>query len=677
MPSDNLNIPFVTTSQNQKELTINDAINALDNAQNTSLVIAITTDRTLTTDEFTDNFIFNLIGSPVAAFEFVIPATERLFAIRNNTGQTATVKYAASGSLAIADGDEIIIHSDGTSIVSLGGGAGGGGDGTDAQARAGATRFVVPGTYTDPSDTDSIVNRDALHVNGASSDARALNAAITGLSGVDQWSGYIEFNFTTLPATGSVAPLYAENFSAGDSLIWLEVRPDGSIAINSDKFFTEVATAAGVIVTGTTYRVAPVFDFSAPGQPIKLFINGVNEITDVAGADLAAFAADVSYRAGAFGPATADGVYSRAAIFSGLLSDAEAIALTEAGDPQGFTAVSAVLRAYWKLDEGTGTTAVATVGSVDMTLTGAGAGWSTIPISVPIESGVIVRVIDTGATGAFATHEDALALKTDAGWTFLTPVYGWNVFDQTDMDEDQWSGSAWVLLAGGTFTGGTLTSALNEAPITTLASAGSLDIGAEIANTISISGTTTITALGTIAAGAVRRLAFQGILTLTHNGTSLILPTGASIVTAAGDVAEFVSLGAGNWRCFNYMRASGRALSVATINFEIGTFLGGLQLANTLVFKHVFAQASTFADDFAGSILQADVAATASKVYDIRKNGVSVGSATVAISGTSATFVTGAGATSYSVGDRLEITTPAVQDTTLADVSISLLGTRN
>jgi hypothetical protein len=110
------------------------------------------------------------------------------------------------------------------------------------------------------------------------------------------------------------------------------------------------------------------------------------------------------------------------------------------------------------------------------------------------------------------------------------------------------------------FTGGTLTTSLNEAPITTLASAATTDIGAEAANTINVTGTTTITALGTIASGARRTVIFAGVLTLTHNGTSLILPTAANITTAAGDVAEFVSEGSGNWRCTNYERKDGSAL---------------------------------------------------------------------------------------------------------------------
>lgn len=115
--------------------------------------------------------------------------------------------------------------------------------------------------------------------------------------------------------------------------------------------------------------------------------------------------------------------------------------------------------------------------------------------------------------------------------------------------------------AGGTFTGGTLTSALNEAPPVTIASAGTVNIGAAASNTVLVSGTTTITAFDSIAAGAIRRVRFLGILQLTHNGTSLILPGSSNITTAAGDVATFESLGSGNWRAVDYARADGTPLA--------------------------------------------------------------------------------------------------------------------
>lgn len=102
--------------------------------------------------------------------------------------------------------------------------------------------------------------------------------------------------------------------------------------------------------------------------------------------------------------------------------------------------------------------------------------------------------------------------------------------------------------------------AVNMAKGTDIASATTTDIGAALGNYVQITGTTTITSLGTAAAGVWRNVTFTGILTLTHNGTSLILQGSGNITTAAGDTALFVSEGSGNWRCLFYSRASGAAL---------------------------------------------------------------------------------------------------------------------
>ena len=85
-----------------------------------------------------------------------------------------------------------------------------------------------------------------------------------------------------------------------------------------------------------------------------------------------------------------------------------------------------------------------------------------------------------------------------------------------------------------------------------IASATTTDIGVATGEFVDITGTTTITGFGTISAGVKRTLQFDGSLTLTYNATSMILPGNADIVTQAGDVAEFISLGSGNWLCTNY-----------------------------------------------------------------------------------------------------------------------------
>jgi hypothetical protein len=97
-----------------------------------------------------------------------------------------------------------------------------------------------------------------------------------------------------------------------------------------------------------------------------------------------------------------------------------------------------------------------------------------------------------------------------------------------------------------------------------IASATTTDIGAATGEFVDVTGTTTITGLGTVAAGIVRTVRFTGILTLTHNGTSLILPTSANITTAANDRAIFRSLGSGNWLCVAYIKANGQALAPIT-----------------------------------------------------------------------------------------------------------------
>ena len=96
---------------------------------------------------------------------------------------------------------------------------------------------------------------------------------------------------------------------------------------------------------------------------------------------------------------------------------------------------------------------------------------------------------------------------------------------------------------------------------TSVASAASVDLGAQASLNLVITGTTSIASFGTTATthGLPYTLRFAGVLTLV-NSASLILPGAASIVTAAGDIADVVWEGAGVWRVISYQRASGTAL---------------------------------------------------------------------------------------------------------------------
>ena len=111
-----------------------------------------------------------------------------------------------------------------------------------------------------------------------------------------------------------------------------------------------------------------------------------------------------------------------------------------------------------------------------------------------------------------------------------------------------------------------------------LASATTTDLSTVGAN-VRITGTTTITGFGTAPSGTTRKLRFAAALTLTHNATSLILPGAANIVTAAGDTAEAISLGAGNWVVVDYqpsttagMRLLAGASPLPIVGVGVGNF---------------------------------------------------------------------------------------------------------
>src|SRR3990167_4426633 len=96
-----------------------------------------------------------------------------------------------------------------------------------------------------------------------------------------------------------------------------------------------------------------------------------------------------------------------------------------------------------------------------------------------------------------------------------------------------------------------------------IASATTTDLGSTPHQSISITGTTTITAFGSSAmTGEIKFIKFASALTLTHNATSLILPGGANITTAAGDCATVRYEGSGNWRVLTYSKTDGTPVAI-------------------------------------------------------------------------------------------------------------------
>lgn len=107
---------------------------------------------------------------------------------------------------------------------------------------------------------------------------------------------------------------------------------------------------------------------------------------------------------------------------------------------------------------------------------------------------------------------------------------------------------------------------------------------------------------------------------------------------------------------------------------ELSMFAGGKPTAAELLFRHEFTTAVNIPINMLNSQGSSGVAATVSAVLSLKKNGTQFGTATWAAAGTEPTFAA-ASITSFAIGDVLSITAPASVDTTLADISLSIVAT--
>lgn len=123
MATPNLGIVEVAASQNQKETTINDGLAQLDEATQDILDTDITGGGpfTLTAEEFNNNFVQLLSGSPGAGVTVNTPANKRFFAVLNQSGQTVTVQVTGGGGASqnVADTEFKLLYCDGADMFLL------------------------------------------------------------------------------------------------------------------------------------------------------------------------------------------------------------------------------------------------------------------------------------------------------------------------------------------------------------------------------------------------------------------------------------------------------------------------------------------------------------------------------------------------------------------------------
>jgi hypothetical protein len=217
MSSNNLAIPLLVDSQSSKYVTVNDAINALDDAICQKLGVTMAdADYTFGSSDALGNYVFIMSGALTAGRNVIVPNNEKPYIFENLTtgGHPITVKTSAGTGISIANGSGYaLVYCDGTNVVAVGAASVGGpfdvavfapGVGTNAQKLA---RIPLARAVTFPA-------------GAANSEAKAsANAtASTTFTFLKNGSSFATVNFATGAASGTWTQASDAVFAAGDVL---------------------------------------------------------------------------------------------------------------------------------------------------------------------------------------------------------------------------------------------------------------------------------------------------------------------------------------------------------------------------------------------------------------------------------------------------------------------------
>ncbi|MGS4948039.1 hypothetical protein ACVDG3_21430 [Meridianimarinicoccus sp. RP-17] len=124
MTSPNLFVPHVAAAQNQKEVTINDAVSALDLAITATLDVDCTAGGTIAVSvtQAQRHVRLLLTGTPGESFVLRLPGVMRILAIANTTGQIATVDNETGAAVDVPAGAQVLVHSSGSGVSPIGSG---------------------------------------------------------------------------------------------------------------------------------------------------------------------------------------------------------------------------------------------------------------------------------------------------------------------------------------------------------------------------------------------------------------------------------------------------------------------------------------------------------------------------------------------------------------------------
>lgn len=195
-----------------------------------------------------------------------------------------------------------------------------------------------------------------------------------------------------------------------------------------------------------------------------------------------------------------------------------------------------------------------------------------------------------------------------------------------------------------------------------------------IAGNTTVTGTLGVSSALTVTAGGATVTA--GGLTVAAGGATV---TGNSTVTGTLGVSGALTVSSGGATVTGNSTVTGTltATSFTATNgwpYDLFVFYPGVLANSAVLLRHVAVRAWSLPTNASGSALSAGTAATGSTTLTLKKNGSSIGTAVVSASGTTAAFTVTA--TSFAATDVLTVEGPGTADATLANVALSLLGTR-
>ena len=362
----------------------------------------------------------------------------------------------------------------------------------------------------------------AAGANGTDPGVRWLFATSTTMA--DPSAGNIRLNNATLSSVTAIAVSASSGETGNPSVLaWLQALDDSTTSVRGTLIIRKASAPQNFAI----YNITGLSTDNTTW--LQLVVTHVSSSGSFSAADVLSVQFSRTGDAGA-GTGSVTGITAGAGLSS-----------SGVGSTGGTISVSGTLTSIEAVNAQTGTSY--TIASSDhgrlVTLSNA----ASIAVTVP------------QATGSFGAGFYVDIANINAGVATLTPTTSTingaaslilNRFLSVRLVSD---GANWIALHGSSL----------RTQTTTVASAGTTDIGATASQRISVTGTTTITSFGTVP-NQLRFVTFAGALTLTHNATTLILPGGANITTTAGDAACFSSDASGNWRCLSYQKADGTAV---------------------------------------------------------------------------------------------------------------------